>query len=203
MAALMESRFVWSATLVIVVTTALMLSDFSRTTPSLTEIEAVESMSCCMVVSMPSSPSRPAAARAAAWSARELTSSIVPAKASLVAEISRTAAAIWVVALESPCTLPCCCLAVAAISAEVESNCTLPSRTRWTTDWILAIIALMPAASCASSSLLSISTRAVRSPGAAGHLPNAAEQVLGRMGDAPRRQSSRAVRWRSRPRHST
>ena len=59
MAALIDSRFVWSATLVIVVTTALMFSDFSRMMPSLAEIEPVESMSCRMVVSIPPSPSRP------------------------------------------------------------------------------------------------------------------------------------------------
>ncbi len=89
---------------------------------------------------------------------------MAPASDSLVAEISRTAAAISVVALESPCTVPCCCLAVAAISEEVESNWTLPSRTRSTTVWILPIIALIPAPSWASSSRPPISTRAVKSP---------------------------------------
>ena len=52
MAALIDSRFVWSATLVIVVTTTLMLSAFSRIMPSLAEIDAVDSTSCFISVAM-------------------------------------------------------------------------------------------------------------------------------------------------------
>ena len=164
MAALIDSKFVWSATLVIVVTTALMFSDFSRMMPSFAEIEAgrFHELPHGGLDSVRALRGRPWPGWRPASPAR-CTSSIVPASASLVAEISRTAAAISVVALESPCTVPSCCLAVAAISEEVESNCTLPSRTRCTTVWILAIMALIPAASSASSSLASMFTRAVRS----------------------------------------
>ena len=59
-----------------------------------------------------------------------LTSPIVPASSLLVAEISRTAAAISDVELPSPCMVVSCCRAVAAISEAVDRRWTLASRTR-------------------------------------------------------------------------
>ena len=94
-AALMESRFVWSATLVIVVTTRLMLPALSLMTASFDPIEPVDSASRRMVRSMPARLSCPSEAIAAVCTATSLTSSMVLNSSWLVAEISWTAAAAW------------------------------------------------------------------------------------------------------------
>src|SRR5215475_3806723 len=93
MAALIDSRFVWSATLVIVVTTRLMLAARSLMTESFDPIELVDSASCRMVWSMLERLFWPVVAVRAAWLATWLISFMVLSSSWLVAEISLTAAA--------------------------------------------------------------------------------------------------------------
>ena len=116
MAALSDSRLVWSATLVIVVTTWLMLVALTLSTASLELIEPAASMTCPMVSSMRARPVCPLPARTPVCSATSETSFIVRTKSFEVAEISFEVAPISaVVAALSP-AVACCCLAVAAIS---------------------------------------------------------------------------------------
>ena len=76
-AALMESRLVWSATLVIVVTARLMLAARSLMTASFEPNEEVLSASCRMVPSMPARLTRPSAAIFPVCPAMSLTSVMV------------------------------------------------------------------------------------------------------------------------------
>ena len=88
MAALSESRLVWSATLVMVVTTELMLLVFSLSTASLAVIEPEASMIWRMVASMRAMALWPLPARVAVSSATTFTSCIVLTSSFEVAEIS-------------------------------------------------------------------------------------------------------------------
>ena len=76
-AALIDSRLVWSATLVIVVTTRLMLAARSLITDSLEPIDPVDSASCRIVRSMPARLCWPVEAICAVCLASWLTSFIV------------------------------------------------------------------------------------------------------------------------------
>jgi hypothetical protein len=89
---LIESRFVWSATFVIVVTARLMLAARSLITASLAPNDDVLSASCRIVVSMPSRLPRPSAAMSPVCAAMSFTSVIVRTSSWLVTEISLTAA---------------------------------------------------------------------------------------------------------------
>ena len=111
---------------------------------------------------------------------------MVSARASLVADISRTAAAISVVELDSPCTVPSCCLAVAAICEEVESNCTLPSRTSLHHGLDLGNHGVYARRELGQL-VVGVDLHSCRQvAGPAGHFMHPAQELSGRLGDAPR-----------------
>ena len=119
MAALSDKRLVWSATLVMVVTTELMFVVFSLRTESLAVMEPDASMICRMVVSMRVMEVCPLPARSAVSSATWLTSFIVFTNSLEVAEISLEVAPISAVVAAISWAVLCCSRAVAAISVAV------------------------------------------------------------------------------------
>ena len=86
-AALIDNKLVWSATLVIVVTTRLMLAARSLMTDSFDLMESVEPASERIVRPIAASSCCPALALAAVWPATPLTSLIVWSSSCPVAEI--------------------------------------------------------------------------------------------------------------------
>ena len=114
MAALSDSRLVWSATLVMVVTTELMLAVFSLRTASLAVIELAASMIWRMVDSMCAMAVCPLPASSAVSSATWLTSLMVLTSSFEVTEICLEVAPISAVVAAISWAVPCCCLAVAA-----------------------------------------------------------------------------------------
>jgi hypothetical protein len=129
MAAFSERRLVWSATLVIVVTTWLMPPAFSLSTPSLALIDAAASMTWRIVSSMRVTPACPLPARVADSSATVDTSFIVLTSSLEVAEICFEVAPISVVVAAISAAVACCCLAVPAISF---TDVLTSSPERWT-----------------------------------------------------------------------
>ena len=97
MAALIDSRFVWSATLAMVVTARLMCAARSLMTESFELIEVVDSANWRIDRPISTRLPCPSPAILAVWVATSLTSFMVLSSSWLVAEISFTAAAAWLV----------------------------------------------------------------------------------------------------------
>ena len=165
-AALIESRLVWSATFVIVVITMLMSSARCRIAASRSEKSVVDFSRWAIVSPIPARFSRPASATFAVSAATPATSSIVPSSSWPVTAICRLATAASLVLAPSE-LIACSCWRPAA-----ESCLAVALRSRldcFTCETMARRLAVMPPMSRSSwpvSSLPRMSIAPVRSPAA-------------------------------------
>ena len=163
-AALIESRFVWSATFVIVVITMLMSSARWRIAASRSENWAVDCSR--LAIDSPTSArfSRPASATWAVSAATPATSCIVPKSSRPVTEICRLATAASLVLAPSDAIADSCCLPAAESCRAVAFRSRLACFTCDTIPRRLAVIAPTSRSSCPVSSPPRMSIEPVRSP---------------------------------------
>ncbi|MNL26530.1 hypothetical protein D3C87_1480590 [compost metagenome] len=164
MAALSDKRLVWSATLVIVVTTWVILPAFSFRMASLAFTEPAAPTTLRIVSSMRASPTCPLPASDAVCSAALDTSVMVRTSSRDVAEISREVAPISVVVAATSDAVACCCLDVAAISVTDVATCTAERWVLPTSPVSSSTMPLKPVSMALNSSLRAKAKRRVRSP---------------------------------------
>ena len=201
MAALIESRFVWSATFVIVVITILMSSARCRIAASRSEKSAVDFSRWAIVSPMPAMFSRPASATAVVSAATAATSFIVPSSSWPVTAICRLATATSLVLAPSELIAFSCWRPAAESCFAVAFKSRLDCFTCETMLRRLAVMPPMSRSSCPVSSLPRMSIVPVRSPAATRREAATARSIrlVSRVVSQPSRPSTPAMPPAAKP----